>query len=60
MRRSWMDQTIPNISGAVSTAVTTGARFSGLVGDIVGWDIRTEVGRGAFSEKRILGYLNAV
>ena len=57
MLRRWMDQTIPNIFGAVSAAVTNRARCSGFVGDIIGRDIRTEVRRG---EERILGWLNAV
>ena len=55
-----MDQTIPNIFGAVAAAVTNGATCLGLLGDIIGWDIRTEVRRGAFGEERIQGYLNAV
>ena len=54
MRRRWMDQTIPNIFGAVSVAVTNMTRCSGFVGDI------TEVRIEAFGEERILGRLAAV
>ncbi len=59
MRRKWKDQTIPNIFGAVSAAVTDWATCLELVGDIIVWDIRTTVRRGAFGEERTVGYLDA-